>query len=309
MSILSSMLESKVSDKIVLTPVKIATDMIEILPDDVWNKDTKFLDSCCKSGVYLKLIYDKLMKKLSNVIENEEERSTHILNNQLYGLGMDEFCTAVSQRRLYGSMKSDCNIKHIKNYTRMVQGSIKKYKEELERAFGENMKFDVVISNPPYNRGMDLDFVYKGFLLSDKYTVMITPAKWQTAADDYRGCVSRTIDYKGFREKIVPHMSKVVFYPDCVDVFSIAQVDGISYYLLDKNNKHSECEVENRCIKQKYFNSKEKRSILNRESLHNIGNEIVNSLGKYSSYKFDITVGEDMRYGLIIRQLLVQDQR
>ncbi len=38
------MLESKVSDKIVLTPVKIATDMIEILPDEVWNKDTKFLD-------------------------------------------------------------------------------------------------------------------------------------------------------------------------------------------------------------------------------------------------------------------------
>ena len=42
--ILNSMLESKVSDKIVLTPVKIATDMIEILPDEVWNKDTKFLD-------------------------------------------------------------------------------------------------------------------------------------------------------------------------------------------------------------------------------------------------------------------------
>ena len=60
------------------------------------------------------------------------------------------------------------------------------------------MKFDVVIGNPPYNKGMDLDFVYKGFDLSTQYCVMITPAKWQTAADNQR-VASKTINYKQFR--------------------------------------------------------------------------------------------------------------
>ena len=38
------------------------------------------------------------------------------------------------------------------------------------------MRFDVVVGNPPYNSGMDLDFVNKGFDLCTKYCVMITPA-------------------------------------------------------------------------------------------------------------------------------------
>ena len=56
----------------------------------------------------------------------------------------------------------------------------------MKKEFGQ-MKFDVVIGNPPYNKGMDLDFVDLGYKISNKYTVMITPAKWQTAADDYSG--------------------------------------------------------------------------------------------------------------------------
>ena len=58
--------------------------------------------------------------------------------------------------------------------------------DEMKKEFGQ-MKFDVVIGNPPYNKGMDLDFVDLGYKISNKYTVMITPAKWQTTADDYSG--------------------------------------------------------------------------------------------------------------------------
>ena len=88
------------------------------------------------------------------------------------------------------------------------------------------MKFDVVIGNPPYNKGMDLDFVYLGYKISNKYTVMITPAKWQTTADDYSGCASKNINYKQFREMYVPHMSYVCFYPQSMEVFDIYQIDG-----------------------------------------------------------------------------------
>ena len=48
---------------------------------------------------------------------------------------------------------------------------------------------------------------------------MITPAKWQTAEADQR--VMSKMTYGEFRKKIVPHMSKVVFFPCCKDVFDI----------------------------------------------------------------------------------------
>ena len=146
------------------------------------------------------------------------------------------------------------------------------------------MKFDIVIGNPPYNKGADIDFVDLGYELSSKYCVMITPAKWQTADANQR--IASKMTYGEFREKLVPHMSYVCFYPDCSDVFHIGQIDGITYFMMDKLF-HDICTVENKSRLQKYFNSIEQRSILERESLLNVGNEIVNYLGNYTIYKFD----------------------
>ena len=149
------------------------------------------------------------------------------------------------------------------------------------------MKFDVVVGNPPYNKGMDLDFVNMGFELCTKYCVMITPAKWQTAADDQR-TASKTIDYKQFRKQLVPHMSKVVFYPDCKDLFDIYQIDGITYFRLDKLDVFDKTEVVNRSLSRDILNSVVSRGIRNRESLWNIGYNIVSHLGNYETFKFPV---------------------
>ena len=147
------------------------------------------------------------------------------------------------------------------------------------------MKFDVVIGNPPYNKGMDLDFVDLGYKISNKYTVMITPAKWQTTADDYSGCASKNINYKQFREMYVPHMSYVCFYPQSMEVFDIYQIDGITWFIIDKNT-HDSCEVINKCRVQEYYNSSIMRPLLGRESLLNIGSEIGDSLHQYKHFVF-----------------------
>ena len=47
---------------------------------------------------------------------------------------------------------------------------------------------------------------------------MITPAKWQAKGGGQNDL---------FRKTIVPYMSKIVFYPDCIDVFGIGEVGGI----------------------------------------------------------------------------------
>lgn len=146
------------------------------------------------------------------------------------------------------------------------------------------MRFDIVVGNPPYNNGMDLDFIDLGCKISNKYCCMIVPAKWQTTSDDYRGCASKNLDYAEFRKRWVPYMSHVTFYPYCNDVFNIQTPDGVSYFLIGKE-KQDVATVTNICNINRHFNSSERRSILNRESLLNFGNSLVDYLGNYKVFQ------------------------
>ena len=186
-------------DSQIYTPIPIAKDMTNILPEEVWNKDTTFLDPACKSGVFLHEIYLKLMETPSMIQDfpDKAERRKYILQNQLYGISPNGMCQLMSTRTVYGTIQGENNIISFEsNYLAVMQNADKTFLyERLKKEFN-TMKFDIVIGNPPYNKGMDLDFVDLGYKISNKYTVMITPAKWQTTADDYSGCASKNINYK-----------------------------------------------------------------------------------------------------------------
>ena len=153
------------------------------------------------------------------------------------------------------------------------------------------MRFNIVIGNPPYSRGIDLDFITLGFSLCDNYCIMITPAKWQTTSDTHR--VAGKTTYKQFRQNLVPHISEVTFYPDCKDVFDIYQCDGISYYLIDKRNTYSKCKVTNISKNRPEIESPKTvyRSILNRETLWNCATDILNHIKGYNTLKIGDTGG------------------
>lgn len=121
---------------------------------------------------------------------------------------------------------------------------------------------------------------------------MITPAKWQTAEANQK--IASKMTYGEFRKKIVPHMSKVVFYPDARDIFDIKQLDGITYFILDKKNDEN-CTVVNKCVRQKLFNNTEVRSIANRETLNNIGNAIIKYVWAKTSTRY--TFSKDSKLG------------
>ena len=93
------------------------------------------------------------------------------------------------------------------------------------------------------------------------------------------------------RQVIVPCINQVCFYPCCKDVFDIYQTDGISYFLLDKNKKCNIALVSNKCNDITVFNGEEYRSILHEESLLNIGQEIIDSLGTYKVFQFPYITG------------------
>lgn len=152
-------------------------------------------------------------------------------------------------------------------------------------SFKNDFRPDICIGNPPYNNGIDIEFVINACKVCRIAVSMITPAKWQTAEGNQR--INSKYSYKDFRENIVKHIDKVVLYPQSIDVFDVHLIDGISWYIVDKNNTFEKALVKNICTVNKNLNTKEIRPIINAETLINIGYDIIKSLGNYNRFKFN----------------------
>ena len=100
----------------------------------------------------------------------------------------------------------------------------------------ENMKFDVIVGNPPYQIGVEGNtrtrplyqlFVERAIALDPRYIVMITPSRWFTGGlglDEYR---DRMINDRRLRV--------IVDNPKIFDVFPQAKIrGGVSYFLWDR---------------------------------------------------------------------------
>lgn len=127
----------------------------------MFKPESTFIDIYCKQGIFLKQIYEKLDKALQKIdnFKDEKIRRNHILSNQLYGLTMDDSGSLLlCNKVLYGDAFADGNISYLEStdgYDGIVNRlSSTEVKEKIERMFNrEGLGFDVVVGNPPYNRG------------------------------------------------------------------------------------------------------------------------------------------------------------
>ena len=109
---------SHLSSDEVFTPPKVVNEMLDMLPQELFKSpETKFLDPCCKSGVFLREIAKRLIEGLSFQIPDLEERIAHIFNNQLFGLAITELTAMLSRRSVYCSKNAsgEYSIVHFEN--------------------------------------------------------------------------------------------------------------------------------------------------------------------------------------------------
>ncbi|HAD55112.1 MAG TPA: hypothetical protein DCG10_08010 [Lachnospiraceae bacterium] len=183
----------------IVTPDKVVKAMVDMLPAEVWNSKTKFLDPACKGGEYLREIYDRLMENatMQSAFPNDIERSNHILKNQIYGIALSQVSLDRTTKKLFGE---DRNIKIIPDYINKLKGINMGSRPDgkqnnigdiLNKEFGKDMEFDVVIGNPPYQKingnvtegsVASGESIYQLFFESatsiSDIVCMITPAKW-----------------------------------------------------------------------------------------------------------------------------------
>ncbi len=273
---------ANLSNDEVFTPPHMANQILDLLPNEIWrNKDAKFLDPVSKSGVFLREIAKRLMVGLEKQIPNPQKRINHIYKNQIYGIAITELTSLLSRRSVYCTKTANgkysvCddfdneqgniiykNLKHTwKNgkceycgasqevYDR--EDTLETYAypfihSDITKTIFKNMKFDVIVGNPPYQlsdggNSRSAGPIYHKFIqqakkLNPKYLTMIIPSRWYAGGkglDDFR---AEMLADKRIR--------KLIDFENSNDVFPGVDVaGGICYFLWDRDNLGL-CEVAN----------------------------------------------------------------
>ena len=267
---------ANLSNDEVFTPPSLANAMLDLLPQTLFeSKETRFLDPCAKSGVFLREIAKRLMTGLKEQIPDEQERIDHIFTKQLFGIAITELTGLLSRRSVYCSKTANgrysvCtkfedeegNIRFLRTKHTWKDGqctfcgaSQAKYDrdEALEShaytfIHGEEvfkMQFDVIIGNPPYQLSTGgsksqaipiyQKFVEKAKKLSPRFVIMIIPDRWVAGGFGLNEFRAAMLNDKKIRK-----FTDFIIASDCFPGVDIP--GGVCYFLWDRDHI-GDCDV------------------------------------------------------------------
>ncbi|WP_029150075.1 Eco57I restriction-modification methylase domain-containing protein [Microbacterium indicum] len=243
----------------------------------IWaDPNVTFLDPFTKSGVFLREITRRLTEGLAGRIPDLQERVDHILTRQVYGIGITQLTSLLARRSVYCSKDATGRHSIAKSfdrdwgnvwfertehtwagercgycratrsaYERGVELETHAYafihasdiRKRIARLFGDEVKFDVIIGNPPYQlddggTGMSASPIYHLFIqqakkLEPRFLSMVIPSRWMAGGKGLDGFRAEMFVDRSIRD--------LVDYPDAADVFGpgIKIKGGVCYFLRD----------------------------------------------------------------------------
>lgn len=252
---------------------------------NIWeDSEVKFLDPCVKSGVYLREIVKRLNEGLTGSIPDQSKRIGHILTKQVFGIGITELTGLLARRTIYCSKDADGTHSITKDFSNN-RGNIwfertehewaglkcqycgaskneyertgelethayafihsKDLNKTIENMFGADMRFDVIVGNPPYQlsdggasasaRPIYHQFIEQAMKLEPKYVVMVTPSRWFAGG--------KGLDV--FRKNMLAdkRLRVIVDFIREKDAFPNVNINGgVNYFLWDRD-RVGDCEV------------------------------------------------------------------
>jgi len=204
--------------------------------------------------LYLTEIVKRLFAGLEHAVPDEKERVKWILENQVFGCAPSNIIYNMVKNYVYAGYPelSGQNLLELDLTEAAKAGSLN---EALQEGLGKEMKFDVVIGNPPYQQSDGGDetniersrggatplynlFVEQAKKLNPRYISLIIPARW------YSG--GRGLD--NFRSEMLndSRISHLTDYPTASDLFSsnVEIKGGVCYFLWNREHK-GPCVVRN----------------------------------------------------------------
>lgn len=317
----------------VFTPPNLANQMLDMLPQELFsNKNTTFLDPCCKSGVFLREIAKRLIKGLENEIPDLQKRLNHIFTKQLFGISITELTSLISRRSLYCSKSANGKYSVCRDF-RTGDGNI--YFDRIDHTWHRgrckycganqseydrdnslethayhfihdreifNMKFDVIVGNPPYHlsdggfgasaRPIYQHFVEQAKKLNPRFITMIIPARWFSGG--------KGLD--DFRKSMLndDRLRIIHDFWDAKDCFSGVEIKGgICYFLWNRDNRGL-CRVYTH-NKNEIVSEKERVLLEKGNKIFIRSNEaipILNKIRKLKEKTFDTIVSSGKPFGL-----------
>ncbi len=230
------------------------------------DPDTRILEINSKTGLYpLYMTYSVFAEKLQRYrdthmlatevpIEKQNEIWDEVLRNNIFVICKTEMAKSITKRTLRGFRNGKVNARYFEDLVNKITNQPDLFLMKVNNSnnywknneLGDNMKFNAIVGNPPYQIALSSTSAYAGSIyqhfieiarkLNPSYISMITPSRWLTK------------DGQGIKDEWVDDMLKsnhfiqLTDFPDASECFPGVEIKGGVNYFLYSNAFSGPCE-------------------------------------------------------------------
>lgn len=231
--------------------------------EEVFTPDSHILEINSKSGLYpLYMAYSIYRSRLkdstisADTLEEQQAVWDKAVAENIFVVCKTPMAKSITKRTLVGFRKSKVNTRYFEDLINQIKNKPQNFIEKMAkgRSFwkandDDNMKFNAIVGNPPYQETLDSgrslakqlfpSFIEIGIKLNPKYLSLITPARWFTA-DAQDNSFPKLRDFLRKNN----HFS-FLFTHDGKKLFPNTELSLVDYFLWDKDYTGDAYFVEN----------------------------------------------------------------